>query len=107
MEISVWANVKEILTLQNPPCASEATISRLRNSAVDVYCGGGNPPVGSRANFHRAIACLPDDLRVDVARIYEDIQVPSQSLALYVGTLYVELACSITRYATLRTGYSP
>jgi hypothetical protein len=81
------------------PQCSEATLSRLRKSAVQYMSPEVEPQACSRADFYRAISCLPDDLRSAVVEIYEDVRIPTRDLVPYVATMLVELAILITRYS--------
>jgi hypothetical protein len=81
------------------PQWSEATLSRLRKSAVQYMSPAVEPQACSRADFYRAISCLPDDLRSAVVAIYEDVRIPTRDLVPYVATMLVELANLITRYS--------
>jgi hypothetical protein len=91
--------ITEFKALSVCPRCSEATLSRLRKSAVQYMSPAVEPQTCSRADFHRAISCLPDDLRSAVAEIYEDVRIPTRDLAPYVATILVELANLITRYS--------
>ena len=107
MRNAIRTIITEFKVLSVRAQCSEATLSRLRKSAVQYMSPAVEPQACSRADFHRTISCLPDDLRSAVAQIYEDVRIPTRDLVPYVATMLVELANLITRYSRHKFQHSP
>jgi hypothetical protein len=99
MEIKIRSLITEMQDLSFSTRCSEATLSRLRKSAVEDMSPGVEPQACSRAAFLHSISSLPDDIRSAVVHIYEDVRIPARYMVLYAAHILVLLASEITLYA--------